>query len=94
MYSKKKGSLEHLHKMMFLDRLRFIALARRVTPCQSAANDAILRKILGFLKGETSREKDEVVIPLNNRIQELKAMNSDLCEEQRKLNLKNTMLEN
>ena len=80
-YSKEKGSLENLRKTIFLERLRFITLAKRVTPCQSASNDIVLRKILGFLRGETSREKDEVVIPLNTRIQELKGMNSDLCEE-------------
>ena len=94
LYSKKKGHLENLKKQMFLERCRFIALAKKITPDASPTNSIILAKILGFLRGETNREKDEVVKPLNLRIAELKAMNSDLCEEMRKLDLKNTMLEN
>ena len=94
MYAEKKGHLETLKKHQFLERLRYIALAKKITGNESPANGVVLRKILGFLRGESSREKDDVVKPLNIRITELKAMNSDLCEEMRKLDLKNTLLEN
>ena len=79
---------------MFIDRCQFIALAKKVTVDASPTNSIVLQKILGFLRGETHRVQDEVLKPLNLRIAELKALNSDLCDEMRKLDLKNTMLEN
>lgn len=73
-----------------LEKLKLIAITSKI---KSSRNDDILAKILGFLKGETSTEKNEIEKQFKERIKILEDVNKDLCGQLRTLDLKNAMLE-
>jgi len=73
-----------------LEKLKLIAITSKI---KSGRNDDILAKILGFLKGETSTEKNEIEKQFKERIKILEDVNKDLCGQLRTLDLKNAMLE-
>ena len=63
-----------------------------VIASHSEANTT-LQKILGFLRQESNTEAMDIETRLNERITVLEAMNTEVMDENQKLEFKNAMLE-
>jgi len=91
LYKDTLLSINRVKLRRAFDRFRLICLAKQVQ-LKTVDGDAALKKILGFLRGESSTEKAEVEKIYAERVSELRFNNKDLCERLRQLDLKNTLL--
>ena len=75
--------------------MKLIALSKSLSNARAYDDkERALNKILGFLRGETNTARYEIEEKMSERIQELEASNNDSSDAIRKLDNKNTLLEN
>ena len=74
------------------DRLQVIRLTKKVA-AEQKLSDSTIEAVSGFLRGTSLPIRLEVEKQYQERLKELESNTNDLCEQVRKLDYKNTMLE-
>ena len=95
LYLEPAKTVEGLHLRRAFEKMKLIALSKSLSNARAYDDkERALNKILGFLRGETNTARYEIEEKMSERIQELEASNNDSSDAIRKLDNKNTLLEN
>ena len=72
--------MDRLKTRFCFQKLKLVTLATKISTRANQDNDIVLEKILGFLRGESITQIEEIEKPLQDRIGILTSLNSELCD--------------